>query len=518
MAIGTVNSNGIAKTWLGILIIGVISIYLGVSLADNNFLILLAILATAWVLSIPKHAILSVYLSVATFRAAFIVPLSSASPYAWELAALLGWTGIAAILTMKQYGPIQIKRLLSNKTMIMGLVGYCATLIVLMIARGTGLNILGSDKIGGRYYFQQLSCSILPILFILMPVRAKTLTVLVYVQFLLAITYIIPDLIFTLRLRPLYPLLYFLEVPGDAYHFAASGMSFGFQRYQSLGWAAVGVALFLLSRFRLDQLFSFRRIHYALLGAVVIAVGLLSGQRIIFLILGLTSLFCAYFQHAYTVRNVGVVLGVTAVTLILAYATSLQLPVAVQRAISFLPGIEISRMAEEDATGTLITRKVLREIGWQQVPRYIWLGRGFGQEANADLSERWDPTSITRHLNEGRYYNGFIGLLVNTGLAGFLFMSVFLIGILKVVIRTGHILRTHGCRDRLSLVVCVVNSLFITNVITFLFFHGDSEYAMKTFSLQAGLILACYYHLEERYKIKEMQSVPEQPVFDAVAA
>jgi hypothetical protein len=28
--------------------------------------------------------------------------------------------------------------------------------------------------------------------------------------------------------------------------------------------------------------------------------------------------------------------------------------------------------------------------------------------------------------------------------------------------------------------------------------HGDSEWAMKTFSLQAGVLLVCHYHLNKR--------------------
>jgi len=35
--------------------------------------------------------------------------------------------------------------------------------------------------------------------------------------------------------------------------------------------------------------------------------------------------------------------------------------------------------------------------------------------------------------------------------------------------------------------------------------HGDSEYAMKSFSLQAGMLLACYYHLERRLSLQTQE-------------
>ena len=40
----------------------------------------------------------------------------------------------------------------------------------------------------------------------------------------------------------------------------------------------------------------------------------------------------------------------------------------------------------------------------------------------------------------------------------------------------------------------------MANVIAFIVLHGDSEYAMKTFSLQAGLLVVCHYMLRDRLR------------------
>jgi hypothetical protein len=40
----------------------------------------------------------------------------------------------------------------------------------------------------------------------------------------------------------------------------------------------------------------------------------------------------------------------------------------------------------------------------------------------------------------------------------------------------------------------------MANIIAFFIFHGDAEYAMKTFSLQAGLMLACRRNLLARLR------------------
>jgi len=59
-------------------------------------------------------------------------------------------------------------------------------------------------------------------------------------------------------------------------------------------------------------------------------------------------------------------------------------------------------------------------------------------------------------------------------------------------------LRAYGCADNFARVCCIVAGLWLASVLAFLFLHGDSEFAMKTFSLQAGVLLICHYHLSKR--------------------
>ena len=59
-------------------------------------------------------------------------------------------------------------------------------------------------------------------------------------------------------------------------------------------------------------------------------------------------------------------------------------------------------------------------------------------------------------------------------------------------------LRVHGVDDEFSRVSCIISCLWLANVVAFIALHGDSEYAMKTFSLQAGLLVVCQYMLRDR--------------------
>jgi hypothetical protein len=86
-------------------------------------------------------------------------------------------------------------------------------------------------------------------------------------------------------------------------------------------------------------------------------------------------------------------------------------------------------------------------------------------------------------------------------------MLLFLVSGSVVATKVILHLRKHGVDDDFSRVSCIIACLWMANVVAFIFLHGDSEYAMKTFSLQAGLLITCQYMLRDR--LREEQ--PEQP-------
>jgi O-antigen ligase len=196
-------------------------------------------------------------------------------------------------------------------------------------------------------------------------------------------------------------------------------------------------------------------------------------------------------------RNITI--GVAAAVLIwsFAYAFAARAPLAVQRVVSVLPGVPIDSQARQDGESTMEGRRMLRKIGMEMIPNYLWVGRGFGLDLN-DSSVLWDPTTVTMHANAGRFFNGFIGLMVNTGLFGTVFMGGFLLGGGALAWRIIKYLRTHGCEDNFTRLCAVLSAWWVCSAIAFLFLHGDSEYAMKTFSVQAGMLLACERCLDKR--------------------
>ena len=452
------------------------------------------------VVALPYHVQIAAILSVTTFTSALIFPFLPGRPYLWEFAGLLAWSGLAVTFCFRQQHSGMRSMVRENRWLFLGILGYCIILIVTMCYRGFGLRVLGSEQMGGRFYFQQLVCAVFPLLFAARPMTEKILVRLFIIQCAMTATYLISDFAFSLAPRGFFFLLQFFELPNDALNFEGQVNRFGIRRFQSFYLLSTGLILVLLIKFQLRDFLSRRAFYLVPLSGLLFGIGLMSGHRYLSIILGSTVLLCAYAQRFSTFKNNMIIGSAALLLLFFAYSFANHLPLAAQRAASFLPGIGVNQEAKADAAATLEARRIMRRVGMDLAPQYFWVGRGFGQSTSADLSTVWDRTGITPLVNAGRFYNGFIGLLVNTGGFGTLFMLSFIGAGSMLAARIIRHLRVNGCEDPFSRMCSVAASIWLANVIAFLFFHGDSEWAMKTFTLQAGLLLACDYHLKQRLK------------------
>jgi len=470
--------------------------------------VLLVVALVGWLVMLPYHTYLSAVLSMATFSSAFIVPFFPGRPFFWEFAALLAWSGLVITISLRRYAPDAGSVFRSNQWLFAGVTGYCMILLVTMIYRGVGLRIFGGEQMGGRSYFQQLACAVFPFLFLLCRLDRETLVKVFILQCLLTSTFLVSDFVFSRASRVFMPLLQFFELPNDAVNFEAQSLRHGIRRYQSLGSFSQGMVMLMLVLYPLRTFFSGRGVLLIPTTLAILGVGVLSGHRYLILIVGITFMFCMAGQRIFDARNVIVCSIVLALGIGATYLIADELPLAAQRAVSFLPGIQVDAGARADANVTLQVREQLRQVGRMMIPEFLWMGRGFGMSSLTDYSAFWDPTTITLHVNQGRFYNGFIGLMVNTGLAGTTFMMIFLIAGSVVALRIIFGYGSGHYENRFHRLCCVVASLWMANTIAFLFFHGDSEWAMKTFALQAGALITCQALLASERR-GELEPLPE---------
>ena len=152
-------------------VIAMALVVFGYTLADDAFFAALAFGGLAWLMLMPYHATLSVTLAIATFSTAFIMPFFPGRPFVWEAAALLGWTGCVLVFSFRQYRDEMWDSIHEHKWMLFGVAGYCLILVVTMFERGVGFRTMGGEQMGGRFYFQQLTCAIFPLMFMMLRLK-----------------------------------------------------------------------------------------------------------------------------------------------------------------------------------------------------------------------------------------------------------------------------------------------------------------------------------------------------------
>lgn len=481
--------------WYGVMT--AVLLLLGVLLAANQILVALVIMGGVWMMTLPYHDRLALNLATATFASALIVPFLPGRPYLWEVGALLAWTGVTIALLLRRYPESMPREIHEHRLVFFGAALFCIVMVVTMFVRGAGLRVLGSGQMGGRYYLQQILCAIFPLLFLTQRVSEKHFVRLFTLQWLLAGTYLFSDFAFTLAPGHLSKVLYFLELPNDAMHFEIQSIYEGVRRYQSLAFAGQGAIFILLIYFGIRDYFGRHSFWLIPVTLGILGVSLLSGHRWVVVIPTLAVVIFAWVQRFLTPPKaiMAAFLGLLVYALLLGFSD--KLPIPAQRAVSFLPGLKIDYHASIDASSTLHVRREMFKIGLQMIPDYLWVGRGFTRYID-DRSTYWDPTTITFHINQGKFYNGFVGLMVNTGLFGTLGFLLFVIGGSRAAWKIIRLLRQHGCEDPFARACGLLASLWFAHLFAYFFLHGDSEWAMRRFALWLGMLLIGLRLLRQR--------------------
>ncbi len=481
--------------WYGVITVAML--LTGMLLAANLFAIAFLLAAFGWLITLPYHAGIALVLSTIMFRAAFIVPFVPGRPYLWEIGAMLAWTGVPLTILLRKYPSDTATVIRENRWILLGCLLYSAVLVVTMMARGVGLNILGSEQGGGRFYMQQILSAILPLLFVLIPLKEKMFIRLLILQLALTGTFIVSELAFSVFPGTLRNLLYFFEISTDAAFFELQSMSFGIRRYQSLGWFFTSMVYLLCVVYRPRDFVSLRGLWLTPLLVGLYGISLMSGSRTVASLTPIVVLLLFWSQRFFGGSKVFFGALLTAGLLVLMYGQADRFPMSVQRAICVLPGINVSSQAAHDAQGTWALRTTLRRIGISMIPDYFWIGRGFTVYMDPVERQRFDAV-LEGHLRNGRFYNGAVGLMVNTGVFGFAAMLLLFYGGTRVSWRIVRHVREHGAEDMAMRGMLFVAVFFVVQAVFFLLLHGDSEWAMRRFALQVGLLIAADRLLKER--------------------
>jgi O-Antigen ligase len=494
--------------WLGgfLLVAGFCGLLLGV--AGHASILLYVFAPIIWLLLLPYHGRLAVLVSTIAFGSAFIVPFVPGRPLVWEATSMLGWSGVVVSLALREQTPGAADRWRRNWVMVAGTFAYCAVLVFLIRKHGVGISTFGGSVVGGRIYFQQIIVSVFPLLFIILCPDRETLITLYKWQCWLSLSFLVADFALSSGGEAANFLLYFFELPTDGLSFEITAISAGLRRYQSLFYASFGFICYLWMRYPLRAYFSTKGLWLFPLTSGILLLGLLSGHRMLFYLVFSMLFILGWAQRLFSPMRI--VLGSFGLAFLyfILFLTAKDLPLGIQRPLSAIPGIQIDRLPFEDARATIEGRNAIRSRGWEAAPKYRWVGRGFGKE-HLNASQYYDLTDL--YVENGMFFNGTVGLLVNTGLPGTVGAAIFFIGGVIVCWRIISRVRRQTETDTFDRMGLVVAAVWIAYLFSFIFLHGDSEFTMRQFALPAGFLVACEFHMLQRERDGKPEEAKPEP-------
>jgi hypothetical protein len=469
------------------------AVWAGATLSDSPYLVFAGLAGLLYVGTLSVNARALAWLVIALQPAALIVPFFPGRPFWWELCALLAWPSLLAhfLVNRQKLAELRFDRLESRA--LLALLGYVGVLGFLMMYRGVGFRAFGGGQMGGRVYAQQMVLAIVPLLMVATRLSPKQVYTAAAVGWTMSLTYVVAEFTFVGSGGVMQKILYFFELPTDGFGFISSYAITGVRRYGSFAGVATAGLACIWTLAPLRDLFGRKAILAVPLVLGLFGLGLGSGYRNALIIPALTFIFLTWFQRFWTFRSGLAAAVALAVLLAGLYATADQLPLSVQRSISFLPEIEISHYARADAKATNIDRMDVLELALADVPKYWLAGRGFGME-RVDQAPL-DPVHGGAMLlySQGMFYNGFFGSLLKTGVVGLLFSVAFVWFLSWMAIDLVRLVRERPFHeqsnfDRFCFLICaqwfaVVTSFYLTN--------GDVNWWMQQFGLPGALIMLC---------------------------
>jgi hypothetical protein len=305
--------------------------------------------------------------------------------------------------------------------------------VILVTARcrgGIGIQMLGSSSLGGKNYIILLSAIAGFFALTARAIPLKRALFFVGLFFAGQATAAVSELS---AFAP--PGLYFLFV----FFPAATSLSVrplvndpigGITRLGALATACSSMIWFMLARYGIDKIFTWRHLGRLVLFTVLMFISLLGGFR------SILAYFLMVFAILFYLEGQMRKPLLPALLLVLLLGGSVlipfvnHLPLSVQRTLSFLPlpVDPVARLSAEMSTEWRI--RIWKNV-ISQIPQYLWLGKGYSMNA-ADFAMATNQALESGDYGTqlaGDYHSGPLSLIIPFGLPGvFAFLWVLIAG------------------------------------------------------------------------------------------
>lgn len=463
----------------------VLAVVVGVVMATPTSTMAVGVVGlVAFVLSLPVllrwHRPL-LFLSWNASVQVFVLP---GKPSLWMLLA-----GISLMLTI--LGSTLDRRIklqtVPSVTWTLGLL-LLVVLVTAELRGGIGIKSLGAQTYGGKKYIFIIAAVVG--YFALSMVRVPVEKTFGYMKAwcLGTLTLAMSNLAYTLG-PAFYWLFLFFPVELAMEQALADFFGGSLRRLNGLGFAMMGPFCLMLISYGTGGMMDWRRPWRMALFAVIMVISMLGGFRSLLGLFGLLFLFQFWLEGLWRTKHAISL----AVAVLLAAAVvipfSRQLPLTVQRTLSFLP-LDVDPQARHDAEASSAWRFQMWQLLWSQVPDYLWLGKGyaldpmdlyFAQESyRRGFIQNYETAMIA-----GDFHSGPLSVLIGFGLPGTVALAAFVFAGWRVV-RANHANSPPELRNLNTFIY----AYFLCRVAFFLGVFGDVASDLAHFTGLVGVSVA----------------------------
>lgn len=347
-------------------------------------------------------------------------------------AALIGIAGLLMV-----FGRASLNKISSTQIL---LIAFCLIVFITGISRGFGFRFLGSDLWGGTYYIDFFLCSLLVFALPRVNMPANWWPIAILAMGLLALARVLAEVLFVKTGASFITLFVQLDQASTSTELSDAATGEGVGRLLSAGTAVAFMVIAFLAIVHTSKLFKAKSVFSILVLFGLFALSLLSGFRLLTLMVAVTVTIAAIYQKTITIPRAVFAMITALVILGTIYYVSDSLPINVQRAVSWLPNIHVSAEARGDANQTVDWRLDVWRAAIQYIPEYFWIGKGFAFDGDLLISSKtavgWDPISWA--LIQGAYHNGYLSLLLLLGVFGLIIGVALLVSVLVRLVKLNY--------------------------------------------------------------------------------
>lgn len=404
---------------------------LGIMIGLGDLIIPCLIVALSGVTFLVTTPKVATFATVALFASGLTAP---GLPNLFGLAegAQIALIGIAILLMV--FGRASLTKIPLSQIL---LIGFCLIVFITGVARGFGFRFLGSNLWGGGLYIEIFLSALLVFALPRVNMPANWWPVAIVTMGALSLTRLLAEILFVKTGASFVTLFVHLDEASTRTELSDAAGGGGVGRLMVAGLSVGFMIIAFLATVDTSKLFKAKPIPILIFLGIV-ALSLLSGYRLITLVIILTVILAAIYQKALTWPRIFSSILVALVLVGIIYSVSDSLPISMQRAVSWLPNINISSAALGDADQTVDWRLDVWRAAIQYIPEYFWIGKGLAFDGDALVAAKmgdgtWDPISWA--LIEGAYHNGYLSLLLLFGIFGLILGIALLVTVLGRMIR-----------------------------------------------------------------------------------